>query len=348
MLIAQLVSVPGAQPETSRKAVPTLRAGDWVEVLSADDILATLDSNQCLDGMPFMPEMLQYCGRTFRVHKSAHKTCDTINKYTIRRMDDAVHLEDLRCDGQAHGGCQAGCLLFFKNAWLRPVPPPANAADSPRTLKSAELATADLTRLHEATRVPAAESGGQELFRCQATELLKATSEVRRRDKWSPMFFLRDVTSRNVSFLHFLWYGTIAVFNTLMLRVWGWRYPRLRGLAGDKTPHLSLNLQAGDWVRVRSKEEIMQTLNADQRNRGLFFDVEMTPFCGGDYKVKTRVEKIVDEKTGRMLKMPNASLILDGVTCGGCMSSNRMFCPRGIYPYWREIWLERSGKPKAR
>jgi hypothetical protein len=43
-----------------------------------------------------------------------------------------------------------------------------------------------------------------------------------------------------------------------------------------------------------------------------------------------------------MMHMPNACIILDGVTCSGCLSQDRLFCPRSIYPYWREIWLERA------
>jgi len=85
-----------------------LRSGELVQVRSLNQILATLDANQCLDGLPFMPEMLQYCGRQFRVYKSAHKTCDTIETFVIRRMSNAVHLDGLRSDGEAHGGCQAG------------------------------------------------------------------------------------------------------------------------------------------------------------------------------------------------------------------------------------------------
>src|SRR5205823_5514963 len=54
------------------------RAGDWVEVKSAEEILATLDEQGRLDGLPFMPEMLQYCGKRLQVFKSAHKSCDTI------------------------------------------------------------------------------------------------------------------------------------------------------------------------------------------------------------------------------------------------------------------------------
>src|SRR4051794_18754986 len=98
-----------------------LRAGDWVEVRSAEEIRATLDSEQSLGGLVFMPEMAQYCGRVFRVFKSAHKTCDTISTYLNRRMANAVHLEGLRCDGEGHDGCQAGCLFYWKDAWLKRI-----------------------------------------------------------------------------------------------------------------------------------------------------------------------------------------------------------------------------------
>src|SRR5262245_14798516 len=98
------------------------RAGDWVEVKSGTEILATLDAQGCVDALPFMPEMLQYCGKRFRVSKSAHKSCDTIKTHVSRAMESAVHLEGLRCDGSGHGGCQAECLLYWKDAWLRPVP----------------------------------------------------------------------------------------------------------------------------------------------------------------------------------------------------------------------------------
>ena len=94
-----------------------------VEVRSEEEILRTLDADGKLDGLPFMPEMLSFCGQRYRVRARAHKACDTIDWQQFRRMESAVHLEELRCDGSAHGGCQAGCLLFWKEAWLRPVDP---------------------------------------------------------------------------------------------------------------------------------------------------------------------------------------------------------------------------------
>ena len=94
-----------------------------VEVRTEEEILRTLDADGKLDGLPFMPEMLSFCGQRYRVRARAHKACDTIDWQQFRRMESAVHLEELRCDGSAHGGCQAGCLLYWKEAWLRPVDP---------------------------------------------------------------------------------------------------------------------------------------------------------------------------------------------------------------------------------
>ena len=106
-------------PTRGSAGPPRLRAGDVVEVRAPHEILATLDERGELDSLPFMPEMLRYCGRRFTVAKVAHKTCDTITGTGYRRMDDAVHLAGVRCDGSAHDGCQAAWLTYWKAAWLR-------------------------------------------------------------------------------------------------------------------------------------------------------------------------------------------------------------------------------------
>ena len=59
-----------------RTASLNLKAGEWVEVRSQEEILATLDGNGRLENLPFMPEMLQQCGKRFRVFKRADKTCE--------------------------------------------------------------------------------------------------------------------------------------------------------------------------------------------------------------------------------------------------------------------------------
>ena len=72
--------------------------------------------------MPFMPEMIPYLGRRFTVSARADKICDTIGStLQSRRMTDTVLLEDLRCNGGSHGGCQADCRIYWNEAWLKKV-----------------------------------------------------------------------------------------------------------------------------------------------------------------------------------------------------------------------------------
>src|SRR5260370_37261958 len=100
----------------------TLKVGDWVEVRRKEEILGTLDADGRLNGMPLMPEMFQFCGKTFQVYKRAHKSCDYTTPYPFRsRWIEKAVLLDTRCDGSAHGGCLAGCTLLWKEAWLKPA-----------------------------------------------------------------------------------------------------------------------------------------------------------------------------------------------------------------------------------
>ena len=114
--------VPTEEPNSVRLGHPDeplalgLRPGELVRVRSASEIFATLDERGRLDGLPLMPEMLKYCGHVCSVAQRADKTC--AGDGVVRRMHNTVHLGGIRCDGSAHGGCQAACLLFWKEAWL--------------------------------------------------------------------------------------------------------------------------------------------------------------------------------------------------------------------------------------
>jgi len=328
--------------EAGQRETLDLRVGQLVEVRSAEEILATLDENGELDSLPFMPEMVQQCGRQFRVGKVAHKLCDTMYHGGMRRMEDAVHLAGVRCDGGAHGGCQAACFIYWKTAWLKRVD-----ATSPRTDEPPEPAGATrlLPLLTIASRRPSAEDGS-EVFACQATELLRAAPDVLPiRDMRQ---YLQDVRSGNFGVLWVLRAFLVAVFNrfqdlstrVLPRRLWfreGHRWGFLRGTA-SKTPTGRTDLQPGELVRVKSKEEIMKTLNEDLLNRGMGFDAEMSRFCGRTARVARRIDHIIDEKTGQMLHMRNPCIVLEGIVCEGAFSVN---CPRSITAYWREIWLDR-------
>ena len=55
-----------------------------------------------------------------------------------------------------------------------------------------------------------------------------------------------------------------------------------------------------------------------------------------------------NEKTGRMMKLPKDCIILEGGVWSGEMTSGSHFCPRAIYSYWREAWLERVEVAESR
>ena len=84
--------------------------GDRVEVRSAPEITATLDGDGTLEALPFMPEMIEHCGKRYRVRAGAVKTCFSGQNSTMRGFpnDDVVLLEGLRCSGSDHDDCQEG------------------------------------------------------------------------------------------------------------------------------------------------------------------------------------------------------------------------------------------------
>ncbi len=344
-----------------------LRAGEWVQVRSKEEILLTLDKNGRLEGLPFMPEMFAFCGQRFRVVKRAHKTCDPPNGLQGRRMLHAVHLEDLRCNGEAHGGCQARCLMFWKEAWLNrtngdseplsadlPLRPPLPASPGP-------LGACTECDVIGGSRWPAAETASDgPLYICQSTQLAEATQPWR---WWDLRQYVEDCRSGNArpaaligSFLLFLYAHLVSsgmglgsflrwLYDGLQHRLGGTPYPWRFGEVprGMKTPHEVLDLQPGEWVQVRSYREILATLTAEGHNRGMVFDAEMVPYCGGTYRVLDRVHTIINEKTGRLQHLKNECIILDQVVCRACYAKYRRFCSRRIYPFWREIWLRRVG-----
>lgn len=314
------------------------RAGDWVEVRSVEEITRTLDADGAVGHMPFMPEMIQHCGRRFQVAASAHKTCDTIYGFKGRRLEETVHLAGLRCDGSAHGGCQAACLLFWKTDWIKPV----DESSVPDSVIAGPVGSARATPevIECATRLASGPDSADTVhYSCQATRVVDAT----RPQAWHELGqYLDDLRSGNVGIWKLLKFGFLAIYNMIMRSHWRGRpFPHVRGLAGATTPTELLYLQEGELVEVKSKEEIMLTLNQKQRNRGMWFDVEQLPHCGKQYRVLKRVERIINEQTGEMMQLANPCIILDGVACSGCYSRDRMFCPRSIYSYWREIWLKR-------
>jgi hypothetical protein len=313
-----------------------LRRGDLVEVLGPAEILATLDERGALGGLPFMPEMAAFCGRRLLVDRRADRVCDTVRYSGIRQVPDGVFLGELRCNGSAHGGCQADCRVVWKADWLRRV--------TPDTPPPALFARRDLDALVERcsrdVKSTVEEKGKtRERWWCQATELPAASRHIKLMDAGS---YVNEYRTGNVGLGHFLRVMTRVVVQEPMRKLGLIPEIHLPGTASAPAADPPLNLQPGELVQIKSKEEIATTLTPDGRHRGMWFDREMMPYCGGTYRVRQRVRRFIHDGDGRMIEFKkNACVTLEDVVCSGDRSLCRWFCPRAIYPYWSECWLRR-------
>jgi hypothetical protein len=301
-----------------------LRSGDVVEVRNPDEIAKTLDERGTLDQLPFMPEMLEYCGRRFRVSRRVVKVCGSGMKTGMFlgefRTDDVVLLEGLRCSGVDHDGCQKSCAIFWREAWLRKVDDGAK----PSLVQPAAS---------EQLRARLRTSLGSNIYFCQASELLKATRKLTKLERYSN--WLGEIRARNC--------GPLEMARRISIWVL-WKARRVlfghygRGKT-KSTPTERLNLQPGDWVEVKPIESISKTLDQRAHNRGLYFSPDMRLLCGQRRRVERRIEKLIVDGTGEMRKLHD-TVFLEGSHCG-CPYIALGGCSRCEFVYWREIWLRR-------
>ena len=292
--------------------------GDMVEVRSWPEIAATLDEKGNCENLPFMPEMLGFAGRQFRVSRRAFKTC--IDDQEMRELKNTVFLEDVRCDGAGHGGCSKGCLIFWKEAWLKPVGAQASTNGSHKhTLTESDLAAL-------------AEREGQ--FVCQSSEIINASSPL---PWWRWKQYVWDLSRNRVSLLSWLRSLLVAVYNKIAyvggFNGWGF----IVGNGADGSGFQPLNLRPGDLVRVKSLSQIKETLDPSGKHQHLLFAPAMTQFCGRVLRVRNRVDKIILEGTRSQRNLKDTVMLEEAICDGIC---HRM-CPRQSFLFWRECWLER-------
>ena len=266
----------------------------------------TLDQHGRLDGLHSCRDVRVLWDAASGL-KRAHKTCDTVNK-TGTAYDRRRSSEDTRCDGSAHGGCQAACLLFWKEAWLQRVDGPSAPLRSEARPVGNRASTGQETREEQvwaATHLAREASDEDVTYMCQATMLPEATTPLL---WWDVSQYVEDWTCGNSSVWQLVCGGTFVCYQTLVNRVRryssrrsaglvrlydrvlrlsdGVPYPRRRGTipSGQKTPSRPLHLQVGDLVQIKSYDEILSTLDGNNRNRGMYFDAEEVPYCGKQYR----------------------------------------------------------------
>jgi hypothetical protein len=300
-----------------------LIVGDLVEVRSWSEICNTLDSKGCLDGLPFMPEMLQMCGKSARVFRSAHRIFDYRKTRRMRHLHGAVLLAGTVCDGSSHGGCEAACHTIWKAAWLRRI----DNAPGLKTDAATEAARDDHAVLQSGCIAPR--------YTCQLTQLNAATEAVGNRNFVN---FIRPLVSGNVTVRAFAVGWLTHLFNVLQDLRGGVSFPAFeQGEEGGRKPDdLHLHLQSGDTVLVRSSAAIRSTLNDRFRHRGLWFETDMLKYCGRPSEVQAEVKKLIDIVTGEMRTMKTPAYILRDVHFSG---ERQLFNAQYEPLFWRGVWL---------
>lgn len=311
-----------------------LQAGTIVYVRPVQQILATLNQQGTLDGLPFMTEMLRYCGQRCRVASHVEATCVLGSGLRRFELDDVVTLEGVRCDGQAHEDCEVACVIFWKEAWLsrKSLPGPGNL--DPRF----EPGTIELL----------SGSHSRQLV-CQSTALRSATEPVGRCRKYA--LIIKHLLTRRIGFRLMVRYAGPALFWRLVGPFYRFGKGVKAKLAAKGPAELPdrcssegapLPLKPGDWVQVRTKQEIQQTLDSNARNAGLSFTLDMFPYCGGTYQVRSPIHTIIRETDGRRVHLHN-TVSLNQVTCRGLLHCG--VCPREHFLWWRDAWLKRAASP---
>jgi hypothetical protein len=290
----------------------TFVVGEVVEIRSYDEIVATLDADGCVNALPFQAEMRRFCGQRARIFRRVDKIYDYGRSKTLRRLDDVFLLTHLRCDGSAHGGCQAACYLMWKSAWLKHV-------DGSRARTSAPGAESPT------------ESGRR--YVCQFTQLAAASTAM------SPLDFrqdLRPLLAGNLTLAAFCLGMMTRVFRRFQELRGGVGYPAMPKPAAHAPPAPPRSLVPGDRVRIRAGDEIARTLSRDGRNRGLWFDPDMLKYSGQSCVVGKRIERIIDDATGLMREMKSPCVVLEDVDYAG---ESLRFVAQEEHLYWREVWL---------
>jgi hypothetical protein len=179
---------------------------------------------------------------------------------------------------------------------------------------------------------------------CQSTERFKATEAFPGKQRpWIFRIAFREV--RN---------GDLSASQVLRLFArWFWQ-KLLRKANGDRSlcgpheraPSVSLGLKPGEVVRIKSRAQIVETLDHRRTNRGLYICNETMRCCGHEAEVRYRVDRIIDEKSATMRELSHTVALQNIGHEEGlgeeCLCYDQLGdCPRGGLMYWREIWLER-------
>jgi hypothetical protein len=96
--------------------------------------------------------------------------------------------------------------------------------------------------------------------------------------------------------------------------------------------------ERGDWVHVRSREEIQSTLDPFKELKGCAFLPFMAQYCDTQQRVFRVMKFFLDERDYKRKKVRGV-ILLENVFCTGTPAFGE--CDRCCLLFWREEWLEK-------
>jgi hypothetical protein len=291
--------------------------GKFVRIKNEKEIFDSLDNNSSFEKLPFMPEMLEFCGSIFQIQSVVNKTCYEHNGLQFGEFpqNNVVTLKNVRCNGAHHADCQRGCLIFWKTEWLELVEDNADCI---------KISTEEYKTNLKIKSSPY-------IYFCQMTESKNFLMPINKNRK--VVSALKDFVVKNVSLF--------GLFRNVLLPV----YLKLKGSfffilykQPEKVSDQSLNLKSSDIIKVKTLREIIKTLDSKGKNRGLSFNENMMKYCGKKFSVKDRIEKIILGSSGEIMDLKNTVLLKEVEPECYHVFGN---CPKRELTYWREIWLEK-------
>lgn len=103
-------------------------------------------------------------------------------------------------------------------------------------------------------------------------------------------------------------------------------------------------LRPGDIVQVKSRQQIMETLDASGACEGLPFMQEMESFCGKTFRVHRRIDKINDMRNKTGLRRMRNAVTLTEVRCTGAAHGG---CQAECQILWKDGWLAKVPRERA-
>ena len=107
-------------------------------------------------------------------------------------------------------------------------------------------------------------------------------------------------------------------------------------VAKELTP--AIPFMKGDLVRVRTREEILSTLDPFKELKGCAFLPDMYQYCGTRQRVLRSMQHFMDERDYKLKKVRGV-ILLENVICSGTPTFGA--CDRCCFLFWREEWLEK-------